>query len=99
MDDEKPRRGRGRPSRAEASRKALAGIDPSTADPLDVLRAVAADCSAPASARVSAAKALLADKLDREIRRANEEAMADWASPSGGRLGQLVGKTAGERSV
>jgi hypothetical protein len=30
MDDEKPRRGHGRPSRAEASRKALAGIDPAS---------------------------------------------------------------------
>jgi hypothetical protein len=31
MENEKPRRGRSRPSRSEASRKALAGIDPSLA--------------------------------------------------------------------
>ena len=55
-----PRRGRGRPSRAEASREALAGVDLSKLDPLDVLREIAADTSAPASARVAAAKELRA---------------------------------------
>jgi hypothetical protein len=53
-------RGRGRPSRAEASREALRGVDPQSVDPLDVLREIAADPSAPASARVAAVKALLA---------------------------------------
>jgi hypothetical protein len=53
-----PRQGRGRPSRAEASRKALAGVDLRKLDPLDVLREIAADRSAPASARVAAAKEL-----------------------------------------
>jgi hypothetical protein len=57
---DKLRRGRGRPSRAEASAKALRGVDVSSVDPLDVLREIAADTSAPASARVSAAKELLA---------------------------------------
>lgn len=52
---------RGRPSRAQASRSALDGVDLSKVDPKDVLRAVAADTSAPASARVAAARALLAD--------------------------------------
>jgi hypothetical protein len=49
----------GRPSRAEASAKALLGVDLTTVDPVAILRAIAADRSAPASARVSAAKALL----------------------------------------
>jgi hypothetical protein len=81
MTNEKPRRGR--PSRAEASAKALAalqaaGIDPSTVDPRAVLAAVACDPSAPASARVSAARALLTDDIDREIRRANNSALDAW---------------------
>lgn len=48
----------GRPTRIDASRAALDGIDLATVDPLAVLRAIAADASAPASARVAAAKAL-----------------------------------------
>jgi hypothetical protein len=55
----KPKRKGGRPSRAEASAKALAGIDLATCDPLAILRQIAADASAPASARVMACKALL----------------------------------------
>jgi hypothetical protein len=55
----KPRRKGGRPSRAEASAKALLGVDLTAVDPVAILRAIAADRSAPASARVSAAKALL----------------------------------------
>src|SRR6516165_4237166 len=56
------KRGRGRPSRAEATAKALAalGIDPASIDPRAVLAAIAADRSAPATARVAACKALLA---------------------------------------
>jgi hypothetical protein len=50
---------RGRPNRAAASAKALAGIDLAVIDPLAVLRSIAADKTAPASARVAAAKALL----------------------------------------
>jgi hypothetical protein len=53
-------RRRGRPTRAEQSAKALAGVDLSKLDPLDVLREIAADTSAPASARVAAAKELRA---------------------------------------
>jgi hypothetical protein len=48
----------GRPTRLDASRAALAGIDLAAVDPLAILRAIAADESAPASARVAAAKAL-----------------------------------------
>src|SRR5436190_21268577 len=79
MDDEKPRRGRGRPNRAEATAKAMAalaaaGIDVTHIDPRLILQAIACDASAPASARVSAARALLTDQIDREIREANNKA-------------------------
>jgi hypothetical protein len=53
------KRKRGRPSRKLASQAALAGVDLSTVDPMAVLRQIAADESAPASARVAAAKALM----------------------------------------
>jgi hypothetical protein len=49
----------GRPSRGEASAKALLGVDLAALNPLTILRAIAADTSAPAGARVAAAKALL----------------------------------------
>ena len=73
------RKRRGRPTRAEASAKAMAalqaaGIDVTDIDPRAVLAAVAADPSAPASARVSAARALLTDAVEREIREANNAA-------------------------
>jgi hypothetical protein len=55
----KPGRKGGRPTRAEASRKALLGVDLAAVDPVTVLREILADCSQPASARVSAAKVLL----------------------------------------
>ena len=51
---------RGRPSRAVASKRALAGINLAAIDPLDVLRSIAADRSAPAAARLGAARTLLA---------------------------------------
>jgi hypothetical protein len=62
-DQPSPNR-RGRPTRAQASAKALAGltIDPSTVDPKVILAQIMVDASAPAAARVSAAKALLADR-------------------------------------
>jgi hypothetical protein len=50
----------GRPSRAEASAKALLGIDLGTCDPVAILREIALDRSMPGSTRVSACKALLA---------------------------------------
>jgi hypothetical protein len=57
-----PKRKGGRPTRAEATAKALAaiGVDPTTIDPMSILAAIAADPSAPASARVQACKALIA---------------------------------------
>src|SRR5262245_16492778 len=53
----KPKRKGGRPSRAEASAKALRGVDLTAIDPVAILRAIAADLSSPA--RVAACKALL----------------------------------------
>jgi hypothetical protein len=49
----------GRPNRAEATAKALLGVDLAAVDPVAILRAIAADCTQPGSARVSACKALL----------------------------------------
>ena len=57
----KSARKRGRPNRAAASSQALADVDVMAVDPKTVLRQIAADQSAPASARVMAARALLAD--------------------------------------
>jgi hypothetical protein len=54
-----PKRKGGRPSRAEASAKALRGVDLAAVDPVAILREIAGDTSAPAGARVAAAKALL----------------------------------------
>jgi hypothetical protein len=49
----------GRPSRGEASAKALLGVDLTTIDPVAILRAIAADQSQPGSTRVMACRALL----------------------------------------
>jgi hypothetical protein len=54
-----PKRKGGRPSRAEASAKALRGLDLTAIDPVAILREIAADLSAPATARVAACRALL----------------------------------------
>jgi hypothetical protein len=64
MTDQPPRNRGGRPTRAQASAKALAGlvVDPTTVDPKRILAEIMVDTSAPHSARVSAAKALLADQ-------------------------------------
>src|SRR5262249_5019804 len=60
MTTPRPSRGKGgRPRRAEASAKGLAGIALSDVDPLATLRAIAADTSQPGSTRVSAARVLL----------------------------------------
>ena len=61
LNPENPRRKRGRPSRKEELRRALAGlgIDPATIDPRRVLAAIASDTNAPAGARVAACRALL----------------------------------------
>ena len=53
----KLRRKGGRPSRAEASAKALLGVDLTTVDPVAILRAIAADRSMPGSTRVAACRA------------------------------------------
>ena len=68
----------GRPNRAAASAKAAAilkaaGIDVEKCDPRQVLAAVALEASAPASARVAAAKALLAEAADRRDRAEQEK--------------------------
>jgi hypothetical protein len=56
----RPRR-QGRPTRAEASAKALAGVDPSQCDPVRILQLIAMDKSAAATARVAACRVLLGD--------------------------------------
>jgi hypothetical protein len=65
LNSEKPQRRPGRPTREEAARRALAelGLDPRLLDPRRVLAAIAADTDAPASARVNAARALLAQSV------------------------------------
>jgi hypothetical protein len=54
----------GRPSRVEASRRALSGVDLGTCDPLAILREIALDQSQPGSTRVSACRELLACRAD-----------------------------------
>ena len=49
----------GRPSRAEASARALLGVDLTTCDPVAILREIALDRSMPGSTRVSACRTLL----------------------------------------
>jgi hypothetical protein len=58
---EKPTRRRGRPSKEEEVRQALAeiGVDPALIDPRRVLAAICINTNMPPMARVSAAKALL----------------------------------------
>ena len=60
----KPGRKGGRPSRAEASRKSLLGIDLTACDPWLILATIASDASAPAAARVAACKALIDNARD-----------------------------------
>jgi hypothetical protein len=55
----KPKGKAGRPSRPEASAKALLGVDLTACNPVAILREIALDRSQPGSTRVSAAKALL----------------------------------------
>jgi hypothetical protein len=62
LNPEPPRRRRGRPTLKEEVRRALAeiGVDPRTVDPLSVLASIMMDATLPASARVQAARALIA---------------------------------------
>lgn len=62
MKRKKPKRLKspGRPSRAEASAKALVGVDLAAINPREILLTIAANTSAPATARVQACRALLA---------------------------------------
>jgi hypothetical protein len=64
LNPETPRRRRGRPSKQEEVRQALAtvGCDPAAVDPLRILAGIAADESMPPTARVAACKALLAPR-------------------------------------
>jgi hypothetical protein len=66
----------GRPSRAEASRRALLGIDLTTCDPVAILREIALDRSMPGSTRVSACKALLGLADGSEARTVAEDTVA-----------------------
>jgi hypothetical protein len=61
LNPETPRRRRGRPSRKEEVRRALAeiGADPAAIDPRRILASIAADAGAPAGARVAACRTLL----------------------------------------
>ena len=61
---EKPSRRRGRPSKQEELRQALAeiGVDPALIDPRRILAAIAINKSMPPTARVAACKALLGVK-------------------------------------
>jgi hypothetical protein len=60
------RRKRGRPTRKEEVARALAeiGIDPRSVDPLAVLASIMMDATLPASARVQAARALIAARQE-----------------------------------
>ena len=62
LSPETPLRRRGRPSRKEELQRALAelGVDPALVDPLRVLASIAGDAEAAPTARVAAAKTLLA---------------------------------------
>jgi hypothetical protein len=62
MTPKKVRPKGGRPSRAEASAKALLGVDLAAVDPVAILRTIASDASVPASARVAACRALLGQR-------------------------------------
>jgi hypothetical protein len=64
MNRARPSSKRGRPTRSAASAKTLkalidGGVDPTTIDPRTILAGIAADTSAPATARVAACRTLL----------------------------------------
>jgi hypothetical protein len=75
----KPKRKGGRPTRAEATTKALLGVDLAAVDPVKVLREIAADQSQPGSARVAAARTLLGLPDGVEARTVAEDTVAERA--------------------
>ena len=78
---EKPSRRRGRPSKEEEVRRALAeiGVDPALIDPRRILAAICINKSMPPTARVAAAKALLSAR-DQEHPAEGFEAGTDVAA-------------------
>lgn len=68
---------RGRPTRRQASEKALEGVDLTTIDPRRVLLEIAGDRSAPATARLQAARALLNAQMDDPQRQQPDEQEAN----------------------
>jgi hypothetical protein len=93
MDDlpetaKRPSRKGGRPTRAEATTKALRGVDLTAVDPLDIVRAIAADTSAPAVARLRAAEVLLERQEHAGETEATRQARAE------ARVRQRIGKRA-----
>jgi hypothetical protein len=77
----KPRPKGGRPTRAEATVKALAAIlvDPATIDPRQILAGIAVDRSAPAGARVAACRTLLGLSEGSDARMVAEDTVAERA--------------------
>ena len=77
----KSTRPRGRPSRDEEMRHALAelGTDPALVDPRRVLASICADTAAPAGARVQAARTLLGLPENSDARVASDDAISTRA--------------------
>ena len=93
LNPETPCRRRGRPSRKEELQRALEelGVDPALVDPLRVLASIAGDAAAAPTARVAAAKTLLAardpaKKLGKGKGRSSKKALVQSrAARAGGR--------------
>jgi hypothetical protein len=81
LNPEPQRRKRGRPTREEATAKALAAIlvDPLTIDPRQILAGIAVDRSAPAGARVAACRTLLGLSEGPDARMVAEDSVAERA--------------------
>jgi hypothetical protein len=98
-NSEKPPRRRGRPSKAEelqAAMRALA-IDPRTVDPLAVLVGIMMDATLPASARVQAARLLIAHRGPAETKQLQGKSKAG-ARPGKRALAEQRAATAGQGS-
>src|SRR5262245_7542299 len=89
----KPRRKGGRPTRAEATAKALAaiGVDPALINPMNILASIAADPSAAPTARVMAIRVLLRQRNPEPPRkgraRSSKKARAQRAAARAGGRG------------